>query len=211
MMKKILVADDHSVVRFGLKIIIKENFPGREVHEAFNGKMVMEEMQQNKFELLLLDLVMPDTDSGALMQWITSHYPETKILIVSMNPENLYGKRYLQLGAQGYLKKVAEQDEMIRAIETVLNGKKYVSEELTGLILEEASQGKMLNPFDGLTSREFQIAVLLSKNHTLTQISEGLKIHYTTASTHKQRIYDKLKIEHPSQLIELAEIYRIAY
>lgn len=209
-MKKILVADDHSVVRFGLKIIIKENFPGREVYEAFNGNVVMELMQQHKFELVLLDLVMPDTDSGALMQWITSHHPETKILIVSMNPEHLYGKRYLQLGAQGYLKKVAEQDEMIRAIDMVLQGKKYVSEELTGLILEEASKGKMLNPFDGLTSREFQVAVLLSKNHTLTQISEGLKIHYTTASTHKQRIYEKLNIEHASQLIELADIYRIS-
>lgn len=210
MMKKILVADDHSVVRFGLKIIIKENFPDKEVYEASNGKAVMEQMQQNKFELVLLDLVMPDTDSGALMQWITSRYPETRILIVSMNPEHLYGKRYLQLGAQGYLKKVAEQEEMIKAIEMVLNGKKYVSDELTGIILEEASKGKMLNPFDGLTSREFQIAVLLSKNHTLTQISEGLKIHYTTASTHKQRIYEKLNIDHPSQLIELADIYRIA-
>ncbi len=210
MMKKILVADDHSVVRFGLKIIIKENFPDKEVYEASNGKSVMEQMQQSKFELVLLDLVMPDTDSGVLMQWITAHYPETKILIVSMNPEHLYGKRYLQLGAQGYLKKVAEQDEMIKAIEMVLSGKKYVSEELTGLILEEASKGKMLNPFDGLTSREFQIAVLLSKNHTLTQISEGLKIHYTTASTHKQRIYEKLNIDHPSQLIELADIYCIA-
>jgi DNA-binding NarL/FixJ family response regulator len=210
MMEKILVADDHSVVRFGLKIIIKENFPDKEVYEASNGKAVIEQMQQNKFELVLLDLVMPDTDSGALMQWITAHYPETKILIVSMNPEHLYGKRYLQLGAQGYLKKVAEQEEMIKAIETVLSGKKYVSEELTGIILEEASKGKMLNPFDGLTSREFQIAVLLSKNHTLTQISEGLKIHYTTASTHKQRIYEKLNIDHPSQLIELADIYRIA-
>jgi len=209
-MKKILVADDHSVVRFGLKIIIRENFPDREVLEAFSGKTVMEQMQKEKFELILLDLVMPDTDSGALMQWITTRYPETKILIVSMNPENLYGKRYLQLGAQGYLKKVAEQDEMIRAISTVLSGKKYVSEELTGLILEEASQGKKLNPFDGLTSREFQIAILLSKNQTLTQISEGLKIHYTTASTHKQRIYEKLNIEHASQLIELADIYRIA-
>ncbi|WP_118951725.1 response regulator [Taibaiella helva] len=209
-MKKILVADDHSVVRFGLKIIIRENFPDREVLEAFSGKTVMEQMQKEKFELILLDLVMPDTDSGALMQWITTRYPETKILIVSMNPENLYGKRYLQLGAQGYLKKVAEQEEMIRAIGTVLSGKKYVSEELTGLILEEASQGKKLNPFDGLTSREFQVAILLSKNQTLTQISEGLKIHYTTASTHKQRIYEKLNIEHASQLIELADIYRIA-
>lgn len=209
-MNKILVADDHSVVRFGLKIIIRENFPDKEVMEAFNGKTVMEQMQRDKFELVLLDLVMPDTDSGALMQWITSRYPETKILIVSMNPENLYGKRYLQLGAQGYLKKVAEQEEMIRAIGTVLSGKKYVSEELTGLILEEASQGKKLNPFDGLTPREFQIAILLSKNQTLTQISEGLKIHYTTASTHKQRIYEKLNIEHASQLIELADIYRIA-
>lgn len=209
-MNKILVADDHSVVRFGLKIIIRENFPDKEVLEAFNGKTVMEQMQRDKFELVLLDLVMPDTDSGALMQWITSRYPETKILIVSMNPENLYGKRYLQLGAQGYLKKVAEQEEMIRAIGTVLGGKKYVSEELTGLILEEASQGKKLNPFDGLTPREFQIAILLSKNQTLTQISEGLKIHYTTASTHKQRIYEKLNIEHASQLIELADIYRIA-
>ncbi|WP_118973109.1 response regulator transcription factor [Taibaiella koreensis] len=209
-MKKILVADDHSVVRFGLKIIIRENFSDREVVEAFNGKTVMEQMQQDKFELVLLDLVMPDTDSGALMQWITSRYPETKILIVSMNPENLYGKRYLQLGAQGYLKKVAEQEEMIKAIATVLSGKKYVSEELTGLILEEASQGKKLNPFDGLTAREFQVAILLSKNQTLTQISEGLKIHYTTASTHKQRIYEKLNIEHASQLIELADIYRIS-
>lgn len=209
-MKKILVADDHSVVRFGLKIIIQEHFPGRQVYEAFNAETVKDKLNQHRFELVLLDLVMPDTDSGALMQWITSSYPDTKILIVSMNPEHLYGKRYLQLGAQGYLKKIADHEEMIRAIQTVLNGKRYVSDELTSIILEEASKGKMMNPFDALTPREFQVALLLSKNLTLTQISDDLKIHYTTASTHKQRIYEKLSIEHASELIELAEVYRIA-
>lgn len=208
-MKKILVADDHSVVRFGLRIIIREHFPEYEVLEAYNADTVKEQMSQARFELVLLDLVMPDTDSGLLMQWIVSSFPETKVLVVSMNPEQLYGRRYLQLGAQGYLRKAASHEEMVRAIDMVLHGKRYVSEALTNLILEEASKGKMMNPFDMLTPREFQVALLLSKNHTLTQISEDLKIHYTTASTHKQRIYEKLSIAHTSELVELAEVYRI--
>lgn len=210
-MSKVLIADDHSVVRFGLKVTIREHFPDMEIYEAFNERTIMEQLKQHHFELILLDLVMPETDTSAMMEWILSNHPDTKILIVSMNPEHLYGKRYLQLGAQGYLKKAAEQNEMVKAIGTVLSGKKYVSEELTGIIVEEATKGVKANPFDNLTPREFEIAVQLSKNYSLTQISEAFNIHYTTASTHKQRIYEKLNIEHHSQLVELAEVYRIGY
>jgi DNA-binding NarL/FixJ family response regulator len=150
---------------------------------------------------------MPATDSVVLMHWIQSFYPDTKILIVSQNPETTYGKRYLQLGANGFINKTAPDDEMITAINKVLNGDTYVSEELSQSIVRAVKNGASANPFDQLSQREFQVVICLAKGYTMNEVCDMLQVQYSTAHTHKRRAFEKLNIEDNKALAQLAGAY----
>ena len=162
-MISVLIADDHSLIRSGLRLLLNSMAIKMQISEAANAKSVMEQLKEQSFQLILLDIQMPATDPVVLMHWIQSFYPDTKILIVSQNPEYIYGKRYLQLGAQGFVSKTAPDEEMTLAINKVLQGSKYVSEQLKQSMMETMFSGKQSNPFDRLSQREFQIAICLSK------------------------------------------------
>lgn len=206
-MKNILIADDHSLIRSGLRIILDNIAFKTGIDEAWDAKTVMEKLKEKSFDLILLDIQMPATDPVVLMHWIQSFYPDTKILIVSQNPENVYGKRYLQLGADGFISKTVADDEMIKAITKVLNGYKYISEELSQSMLNTMVNGTQANPFDQLSQREFQVAICLSKGYTMNDICEMLQVQYSTAHTHKRRAFEKLNVEDNKDLAELAGAY----
>lgn len=206
-MKRILIADDHHIVRIGLTMMLQESFSDYIIDEAWGAKSVMTLMKKNTYQLVLLDLVMPDTDPTILMHYIKNFHPETKVLILSMNDEMLYGTRYIQLGALGYLEKNAPKEEITKAIHTVLAGKKYISQELADILLQNSLEGRPANPFERLSQREFQIAMYLVQNYSQKQISEMLQVHYDTVNTLKQRLYMKLNIEQHKELIELASAY----
>jgi two-component system invasion response regulator UvrY len=150
---------------------------------------------------------MPATDPVVLMHWIQSFHPDTKILIVSQNPENIYGKRYLQLGADGFISKTVPDDEMIKAVTKVLNGYKYISEELSQSMLNTMVNGTQANPFDQLSQREFQVAICLAKGYTMNDICDMLQVQYSTAHTHKRRAFEKLNVEDNKDLAALAGAY----
>ena len=147
-MKNILIADDHSLIRSGLRMMLDRMVIKTDISEAWDSKSVMMRMKEKPFDLILLDVQMPATDSVVLMHWIQTFHPDTKILIVSQTPENTYGKRYLQLGANGFISKTAPDEEMINAIAQVLNGLTYVSEGLSRSIVQGALKGATGNPFD---------------------------------------------------------------
>lgn len=206
-MKNILIADDHSLIRSGLRMALNDLTFKIDISEARDAKTVMVKLEEKSFDLILLDIQMPATDPVVLMHWIQSFYPETKILIVSQNPENIYGKRYLQLGADGFISKTAADDEMIRAVTKVLNGYKYISEELSQLMLRTINNGKQANPFDQLSQREFQVVICLAKGYTMNEVCDMLQVQYSTAHTHKRRAFEKLNIEDPKELVQLAGAY----
>lgn len=208
-MNSILIADDHSIVRFGLKIMIETLFPNCKVDEARNGEEVMEQVRKNDYQLILLDLVMPHTDPSNLLHFIKNSYKQTKVLVISMNEEELYGMRTIQLGAQGYLKKDAPKEEFEVAVKTIMAGKKYISNELANILIESSLKGKSMNPFDHLTPREFQVAMLMLQDLSPTKISETLQVQYGTVNTLKHRIFDKLNISSRKELITLASAYAI--
>ncbi|WP_118975314.1 response regulator transcription factor [Taibaiella koreensis] len=208
-MKRFLVADDHSIVRFGLKMMLETSFPGCTVDEASHGEDVMARMRENSYELILLDLIMPNTDTNNLLHFIRSFHSETKVLVVSMNEEALYGLRTIQLGAQGYLKKDAPKEELEQAVSMVLSGKRYISSELADLLIESSLEKKPLNPFERLTPREFQVATLMLQDLSPKQIGEALQIQYGTVSTLKHRIFEKLHITSRKQLVTLASTYPV--
>ena len=162
-MKNILIADDHSLIRSGLRMVLDGMVLKTDISEAWDAKTVMAKLKEKPFDLVLLDIQMPATDSVVLMHWIQTFYPDTKILIVSQNPENIYGKRYLQLGANGFISKTAPDDEMVRAITKVLNGSTYVSEDLSLSIVHGTINGASANPFDQLSQREFQVVICLGQ------------------------------------------------
>jgi two-component system invasion response regulator UvrY len=206
-MKNILIADDHSLIRSGLRIILDNIAFKTDIDEAWDAKTVMEKLKEKSFDLILLDIQMPATDPVVLMHWIQSFHPDTKILIVSQNPENVYGKRYLQLGADGFISKTVADDEMIKAITKVLNGYKYISEELSQSMLNTMVNGTQANPFDQLSQREFQVAICLAKGYTMNDICEMLQVQYSTAHTHKRRAFEKLNVEDHKDLAALAGAY----
>jgi len=206
-MNRVLIADDHDIVRFGLTMMIQDTFPGCKPDEAWDAQSVMALMRQKEYPLLLLDLVMPDTDPNALLHHIRNFHPGTRVLILSMNDEALYGARFIHLGAHGYIKKDAPKDEIRKAIHTVLAGKKYVSQQLGEALVQESLDGKRANPFERLSAREFQVAMHLVQGYSQKQISEMLQVQYGTVNTLKQRLFEKLNIEHHKDLTELSLLY----
>ncbi|WP_118972953.1 response regulator [Taibaiella koreensis] len=203
-MKRILLADDHEIVRFGLRIMLGDAFPGYIIDEAFDGESVLSRMKHNNYDLLLLDMVMPDTDSNALLQQLRNVHSQTKVLILSVNDEAFFGTRAIELGAKGYLKKDASKEEIRQAIDTVMAGKKYVSSKLADALVQNVLGEKTANPIERLSSREFQVAMYIIQDFSQREISEMLNIQYGTVNTMKQRIYEKLNIKQRRELIELA-------
>jgi two-component system invasion response regulator UvrY len=208
-MKKFLLADDHVVVRSGLKTVLSEAFDSTEIHEAHDGESTKEMLGNHFYDLVVLDIQMPQTNAQELLKFIHDHYPLTKVLIYSMSAENIYAKRFLKEGASGYVSKEAPLDEIKKAITMILNGRKYISDAMLDKLANDTLSGRHANPFDRLSPKEFEIASLLLSGKTLSEISESLNIHTSTAGTHKARLFEKLEVSNLLELSELAKAYNL--
>lgn len=208
-MKKILIADDHSLVRYGLKVAMLHHFADAQIDEGWDGQSIMTQLKINTYDLVLLDLSMPDTDPIAILHWIRNFHADTKVLIVSMNNESVFGKRALQMGAHGYIEKDASPEDLLRAVDVVLSGKKYMSADLADIIMNDTLSGKPMNPFDGLTPREFQVAMYIVQDYTINQISDLMQLQYTSVSTFRRRVFEKLNISDRKALVQLADAYKL--
>jgi two-component system invasion response regulator UvrY len=209
-MKKFLIIDDHEIVRRGLKLLISDFYPDAQILEARDGDTTLEQLKQNSFDLIILDVQMPNTNSFGLLEYIITRYPDTKVLVFSMGSETLFGKRFIRSGAKGYLSKEAPIDEVKKAIETVLSGRRYISEQLMDEFLEEAAGEKKSNPFTQLSDREFEIASFLLAGLHISEIATRLHLQPSTVGTYKSRIFEKLNISNLIQLKEIASIYNFS-
>lgn len=208
-MKKFLLVDDHEVVRSGIKTVLTDIYNPCEIHEAINGDTAVAKLKEHTFDLILLDIQMPQTGTFGLMEYIHITYPDAKVLVFSMSAENVYAKRFMKAGAHGFISKEAPLDEIIRAFNIILNGKKYISESLAERLAEDSFSGKMGNPFNELSPREFEIVFLLLEGKTVTEISQTLNIQVSTVGTHKARLFEKLGVDNLLKLKELATSYNL--
>jgi len=202
-----LIADDHVIVRAGLKTILREMSPFMQVDEAINGDQVFSFVKKNEYDILIFDVNMPDTDAIAMVSNVIAYRSKSKILIFSMNSEHLYAKRFLKLGVLGYLDKESEADEIRKAINSVLSGTVYMSESLKRFFVDDLSSQRKQNPFEQLSNREIQIAKYLLKGYSLMDIQKALNLHSSTVGTHKTRSFEKLKVKNVFELRELANLY----
>jgi len=206
---RILIADDHSIVRAGLKLVAKEVLPSAVFEEACNGDEVISLVKKDDHALVILDINMPDTDSIALVCNLLAYRKDIKVLIFTMNSEELYAKRYLKLGVQGYLNKESDAAEVRRAIHLVLEGRPYIKSTFKEYLYDERKPDKADNPFERLSDREIQIAKYFLLGYSYAEIQKTLNLHTSTIGTHKMRIFGKLQIKNLFDLGELARLYRL--
>lgn len=210
-MKKFLIIDDHSIVRAGIKLILKKMFPGAEIKEAYNEKSSLAFLKDEKFTLIFMDLNMPDSDPAALIHYILNKNSEANIIILTMNDENVYAKRFFKLGIKGFLNKSIEDTHIEAAITAVLSGQLYISDNLKRSLAESLLKGKTDNPFESLSDRELQVAQELIKGKSISEISGSLNIHASTVSTYKAKVFEKLNIPNNNlvELLSIAQSYNV--
>lgn len=206
---KALIADDHVIVRAGLKAIIKEMCPFFQLDEAINGDQVIDRLKKNEYDIIILDVNMPDTDAIALVTNVLAYRENSRILMFSMNSESLYAKRFLKLGVLGYLEKESDAEEITRAITSVMAGNVYMSENLKRIFFDEMLKERKENPFERLSNREIQVAKYLLHGYSHTEIKNALNLHSSTVGTHKTRSFEKLNVKNVFELRELANLYQI--
>jgi two-component system, NarL family, invasion response regulator UvrY len=207
---RFLIADDHSIVRIGLINIIKKEFPHAEFDEMSDGNDVITFVRKKKYELLVLDVNMPGSDMHNIIDQVRVVENTQKILLISMNPEKVYALRYFKSGINGYVEKTASDEKILSAVRCVLAGKNYMSEDLTELMVNSYRKGDSGNPFDKLSSREFEIAMYLDKGFAPGEIANIMSLHTSTVGTYKLRIFEKLKVKNIIDLHKMVETYRLA-
>ena len=208
-MKKFLLVDDHNVVRSGVKGLLLELFKPSEIAEASDGESALEILKINQFDLIIMDIQMPKTDTLGLMDFIHIKYPAAKVLVFSMSAESIYAKRFLKAGAKGFLSKDAPIDEIKKAINLVLSNRKYISDTLASVLAEESITETPSNPFNQLSPREFEIVTMLLSGQTISEIAKLLNLQVSTVGTHKARLFDKLNVINLLELKAIATSYNL--
>ncbi|MEW5805030.1 MAG: response regulator transcription factor [bacterium] len=202
-MINILIADDHSVVREGLKYILKK-IPDTIISEASNGMEVIETIKKKHYDLILLDIAMPGRAGIDTLIELKDVQPDTKVLVLSMFPEEQYALRALKSGASGYLTKESIPGELIKAIKKVLHGGKYISSQFSDkLLLTIDTEGERL-AHDSLSNREYQVMRMIASGKTLSEIAEELSLSVKTIGTYRSRILEKMGIRNNAEIIQYA-------
>lgn len=208
-MKKFLLIDDHVVVRAGLSALLLKAFDPAQVFEAANGETALQKLAEQEYDLIILDIQMPNTDAQILLTEILRKYPGLKVLIFSMSSESVHAKRYLKFGAKGFVSKEAPLEDIIKAIKIILDNKRYISESLAAQLANESVDIQTDNPFTKLSAREFEIASLLLAGQTISNIGAKINIRVSTVGTHKARLFEKLGVRNLLELKELSRIHNI--
>lgn len=205
---RIIVADDHGIVRMGLIQIIKHLRPSTIISEAEDFKSLYFSLSKHSFDLAIVDVNMPNGSMQEAIDYIKIHQPKLKILIFSSQDEDIYAMRYLKMGADGFLNKLSSEDKINQALNAMLDKGRYLSEEVTHSMVTNSIKGNQsTSPLESLSNRELQVANKLVQGLPLKELSYELNLHTSTISTYKNRVFEKLGIQSIPQLVEIIRIY----
>ena len=203
-MLRILVADDHPVVRQGIMRIIEDTPDMRVTGEAGNGIETVRKVKEKEFDLVLLDISMPERDGLETIRELKKLRPNLPILILTMHPEKYYGLRMLQAGASGYLTKQNAPFELIEAIRKVTQGGMYISNALARLLVSSNKSGSDKSEHSVLSDREYQIMCMIASGKKVKTIAEELCISVKTIHVHRRHILEKLNMSSNADIIHYA-------
>ncbi len=204
-MKRVLIADDHAIIRDGLKMILSDADDIVVAGEASNGHEVLAKVREQEWDILLLDISMPGKSGLDLIKQIKSERPRMPILILTMHQEGQYALRALRAGASGYVTKENDSEHLVSVIRKVINGGIYLSPAMAEQLARELMPGAVDGePHTRLSDREYQVFQMLISGKGITEIANDLSVSVKTISTHKTRIMAKMKLASLSELIRYA-------
>lgn len=201
---RILITDDHGIVRKGLKQVLTDELGPIEFGEASNGQEALVQIQRARWDIALLDMTMPGPNGLDVLKQLKELQPATRVLILSMHPEDQYAVRVLRAGAAGYLTKNSASDLVAEAVKKVLAGGTYVSAALAESLAGRLNEAPSKSPHERLSDREFQILRLIASGRSVKEIGYDLSLSIKTVSTYRTRLLHKLKLGTTAELIRYA-------
>jgi two-component system, NarL family, invasion response regulator UvrY len=209
-MMRVLLADDHEVVRRGLKQILADEFPGVKVHEAKTSRETLDAFGKQSFDLVLLDINMPGRSGLEVLEELRRSCPNVPVLVLSVAPEGDYALRCLKLGAAGYLSKRSASDELLTAVKKALSGGKYVTNSLAEQLASSFSGEAPQNPHEALSNRELQVLRMIANGKTIKEIASELSLSEKTVATYRSRLAEKMKLSTNVELTRYALQHHLA-
>ncbi len=194
---KIIIADDHAVVRKGLKQILMEMSGVKVVEEVDNGPALIEKITNDSFDFVVLDISMPGQSGLQALKEIKDRKPKLPVLILSIHPEEQYALRALKGGASGYITKDSAPEELVKAIQKILSGHKYITQSIADKLADNFGEK---HPHELLSDREYEVFAMIAVGKTITDIGDELSLSVKTVSTYKSRIYDKMGMKSRTEL-----------
>jgi len=203
-MINVLIADDHPIVRQGLRQILSEIPDMKVAGEAVNAQETLDQVRAGGWDVLVLDITMPDRTGFDILKELKHEQPDLPILVLSIHAEDQFAVRVLKIGASGYLTKENAPDELVKAIRKVVGGGKYISRRLAEVLafnLDEASDRPL---HETLSDREFQVMQMMASGKTLAEIAKELMLGTKTISTYRARLLEKMKLKTNAEIIRYA-------
>jgi two-component system invasion response regulator UvrY len=194
-MLRILIADDHTVVRKGILHILKEEFVAAHIVEVADADDLFNRVLKDEWDIVITDISMPGRSGLEVLQQIRQHYPKLPVLVLSVHPEDQYAIRVMRAGASGYVNKESASEELIKAVHRLLLGKKYITPELAEKLAETLDQDADRLPHEQLSDREFEVMRQLAAGASVSEIAERLALSPTTVSTYRARILTKMNVK----------------
>ena len=201
MLKRILIADDHSAVRSGVKHILSQEFPTIEFGEAVNAPEVIKILKKSCWDVLILDVDLPGRSGLEILKQIRTEGMKLPVLVFSFHREDQLAVRALRAGASGYLSKDAADTDLVTAINQLLSGRKYISASVAQLLASQFSTETVEESHNHLSDREYQIMLLIAQGNTVTEISDNLSLSASTVSTYRSRILEKMNMKNNAELM----------
>jgi len=201
---RVLIADDHPVVREGLVAVLNEKSEFNTIDQAADGLEVLRKIQSVEYDVLVLDLSMPHMDGLETIVRIKSQRPKMAVLILSTNSEEFYGLRCLKMGASGYLSKECAPEQLVSAVHLVAEGQIYLSQKMAQFLARSLTGRSITVGGANLSDREYQIMTMIAEGQSIKQIAAALSLSTKTVSTYRARILRKLHLENNAQLVSLA-------
>jgi len=203
-MIRVLICDDHAIVRQGLRQIIDEQQDMNTVAEAGGYPDVMKQLREHQADLVLLDISMPGKNGIEILKLVKKEFPKLVVLVLSMYPEDQYAVRAIRAGASGYLTKQSAADQLITAIRQVSAGRKYITPELAQALANTLGRDADAMPHETLSDREYQTLCLIAAGKTLSQIAEELSLSAKTVSVYRARLLEKMGLKNNAELTHYA-------
>ena len=200
-MPKILIADDHTIVRRGLIQILRDGLPSASIEEVEDGEGLLKKVFTGHWDLVITDLSMPGRNGLEALTQIKQQVPKLPVLVLSIHSADHYSVRALKAGASGYLTKDAAPNELVAAVQQLLLGKKYITPAVAEKLADTVQGNQASVPHETLSDREFEVLLLIAKGHSISEIAERLSLSVTTISTYRARVIEKMKLKSNADLI----------